>query len=207
MKQKLYIGRKYNNGYDNKKIMIVGHQQHASEEEILRYRNNPELEFEYENNFNDLMQELIDGRCMNWDTTDRRSWLIFGRILTGDRTFSLGTEKSASLWESISFCNFLQIPDYNLVDRQGKDREEYYLQALTIFKEYLEEAKPNKVIVWGNYSFPYISSIGTPIDNDKCLITLASGEVVEVLKIPHPSRVPKGGYDSIIPFISKFINE
>lgn len=202
MKQKLFIGENYCNGINSKKIMVVGHQQHATQDE-----KNCKSEFDDEENTCKLMKELITGVCMEWEPSDRKSWLQFVRILTGNRSLMLGTQESANVLNSIAFCNFIQIPDFNLEERQGKDNEIYYQQGLKIFMENIEEAKPNKIIVWGNYSYPYISSLGKEIDKDRCLITLLSGEKVDVLRIPHPCRLPKGGYDYIIPVVSSFIND
>ena len=97
----------------------------------------------------DMLKELISGECMEWEPRDRKAWLQFGKMLSRNLNFNLGTEQSSKLFDSIAFCNYLQIPDIALDNRQGKDEECLYVYSENIFKEYLEEAKPDKIIVWG----------------------------------------------------------
>lgn len=204
VKQKLYIGSNYSKGINGKKLLVVGHQKHATKEERKKYNDTKEYLNENENE--DELKELINGVCMKWETGDRKCWLQFGRMLTGNISLKLDSIEASELWKSIAFCNYLQIPDYNLESRQGKDKESLYIYSESIFKEYLEESKPDKIIVWG-IPYPYIAKLGIKINDNRCKIVLSNGIEADVLRINHPSRLETGGYDVTIKKIKDFLSD
>lgn len=205
VKQKLFVGSNYENGVYGKKLMVVGHQKHATPEECERFKANPSLEYTYDNDNVEMLESLCSRGCMKWKASDRKSWLQFGRMLSGDLSFMLGEKQSAELWNSIAFCNYLQIPDYNLAARQGKDKEELYVYSEIIFEEYLEEIEPDKIIVWGIHAYPYIAKLGRKIDDRHCKITMPSGHRIDVLRINHPCILGRGGYEQSIQNIKSFM--
>lgn len=206
VKQKLFIGDNYYDGFNGKRLMVVGHQKHATIPEIQNYKHKPES-YNYDEDNRDMMGALINGKWREWEPHDRKSLLQFGKMLTSNYTFQLGTEESNKLWNSLAFCNYLQIPDFNSETRQGKDKEYFYLFAESVFKEYLNEAKPDKIIVWGKIVWPYIVKMGTPIDDGRCIIHLESSKPIDVLSIYHPSRLGIGGYPVIMKRIKDFLQE
>jgi hypothetical protein len=205
IKQKLYLGANYATGVYGKKLLVVGHQKHATPAECEKFRNNPELKYTNDNDNCEMLKELCTDECLKWEPTDRKSWLQFGRMLSGDLGFELGSQQSKNLFNSIAFCNYLQVPDFNLEAKQGRDKEELYIYSRPIFKEYLEEAKPDKIIVWGTEVYPYIVEMGKKIDDQHCTIILSSGHIIDVLQINHPCRVARGGYEQSIQNIKDFI--
>lgn len=205
IKQKLFVGSNYTNGVYGKKLLVVGHQKHATPEECKIFKENPSLEYTYDKDNVEMLESLCSGDCMKWNASDRKSWLQFGRMLSGDLSFTMGGKESAELWNSIAFCNYLQIPDYHLEARQGKDKEEFYVYSEIIFKEYLEEVTPDKIIVWGKHAYPYIAKLGSKIDDHHCKITMLSGHTIDVLRINHPCIVGKGGYEQSIQNIKNFM--
>ncbi len=208
VKQELFKGPLYDQeGYRGKRILVVGHQKHATEEEKKEYECNPSYEYTYDQDNVELMDSIITGKWKGWkNITDRRSYLQFGRMLSGKRNLELDSEEGINLWRSIAFCNYLQVPDFNLNARQGKDKEELYRYSERIFHEYLEECEPDRIIVWGRYAYPYIAMFGAHNDGTHCDVILASGKVAKVLRINHPCRVGRGGYQSVIDEITEFLN-
>ena len=207
VRQELFVGSNYANGLFGKKVLVVGHQKHATKEEIEKYRNNSTLEYTYNKDNVEMLKQLCNGTCMKWEPYDRKSWLQFGKMLSGNRAFMLGTKESSDLWESIAFCNYLQIPDFNLEARQGKDKESLYVYSKKVFNEYLEEIEPDRIIVWGKYAYPYVSELGEKIDDRHCIITLPSGKSAYAFKINHPSRIGRGGYELVIHQIDSFLKQ
>lgn len=153
-----------------------------------------------------MLGQLINGKCMEWEPRDRKAWLQFGKMLSGNLNFKLGTDESSKLLDSIAFCNYLQIPDIALDNRQGKDEDSLYVYSENIFKEYIAEAKPDKIIVWGT-PYNYIKKLGTELDDRYCIIESSLYGKIDVLKINHPSRVETGGYDEMIKRIKAFIQK
>ena len=204
VKQRLFVGANYITGVCGKKLLVVGHQKHATPKELEIFKKNPSLEYTCDNDNIEMLEELCSVDCMKWEASDRKAWLQFGRMLSGDLSFTLGGKQSADLWNSIAFCNYLQIPDYHLEARQGKDKEELYIYSETIFKEYLDEIRPDKIIVWGKLAYPYIAKLGKQIDDCHCIITLPSGHAIDALRISHPCRV-RNGYKYAIQQINDFM--
>ena len=153
----------------------------------------------------DMMNEYISGECMKWKASDRKSMLQFCKMLFGNLDFKLGTGQSADLLNSFAFCNYLQVPDFNLVGRQGKDEEKLYEDSKSIFNEYLEEIKPEKIIVWGNHAYHHIVKLGKRIDDRKCRITMQTGHIIDVLRINHPCVIGRGGYEQSVKQIKEFM--
>jgi len=205
LKQKLFVGSNYATGIYGKKLLVVGHQKHASDKDKEKYETNPTQEYLEENDNIGMLTELCTGDCMNWMPTDRKAWLQFGKMLSGNLGFNLGTEQSCNLLNSLAFCNYLQVPDFNLEARQGKDKEEFYIFSESIFKEYLDEIEPDKIIVWGTLAYPYVAKFGDKIDDRHCKITMHSGHTIDVFRINHPSRISVGGYEQSIRQIKEFL--
>lgn len=155
----------------------------------------------------DMLKELINGSCMKWEPGDRKDWLQFGKMLSGNLNFKLGTDESSKLLDSIAFCNYLQIPDIALDSRQGKDKESLYVYSENIFKEYMAEANPDKIIVWGTHAYKYVKKLGTNIDDRHCIIETPFCRKVDVLRINHPCIVAKGEYEVIMREIKSFIQK
>ena len=206
IEQKLFIGEKYESGVMGKKLLVVGHQKHASDEERNRYKTNPIQEYNIDTDNIEMMKEYISGDCLEWKASDRKSMLQFGRMLSGDMEFQLGTEKSKDLLNSFAFCNYLQVPDFNLVGRQGKDKDELYEFSESIFWKYLNDIMPDKIIVWGNHAYPYIAKLGERIDDRHCTITIIEfNHKIDVLRINHPCIIGRGGYAQSINEIREFL--
>ena len=210
IKQKLYKGSLYDQqGYRGKRILIVGHQKHASNSDKIKYDNNPS-NYDCDNDNCEMIQSLINGDWKQWLTEDPysvKSLKQFGRMLSGNRYLELGSEESNLLWSSIAFCNYLQVPDLNLNERQGKDEEALYLHSEKVFIDYLEESHPERIIVWGVHAYPYVAKLADQIDGRRCRIRLNSGEFANVLRINHPCRIGKGGYKAAITLIDDFLSE
>lgn len=204
-KQILFVGTKYELGVMGKKLLVVGHQKHASDDERKRYTENPIQEYNIDTDNIDMMNEYISGECMKWKASDRKSMLQFCKMLSGNLDFKLGTGQSADLLNSFAFCNYLQVPDFNLVGRQGKDEEKLYEDSKSIFNEYLEEIKPEKIIVWGNHAYHHIVKLGKRIDDRKCRITMQTGHIIDVLRINHPCVIGRGGYEQSVKQIKEFM--
>lgn len=201
IRQKLFIGQNYLKGINNKKLLVVGHQKHATPDERIKFKGSDWRDYPNDNDNIEMLNELINGSCMKWGSKDRKSWLQFGKMLSGDLGFSLNPQQSAELFNSIAFCNYLQVPDFALERRQGPDKNEIYEYSKSVFVEYLNDIKPDKIIVWGKFAFEYISKLDT-FDKNQCKI----GDS-DVLKINHPCIVETGGYDKMIRVIKDFLTK
>ena len=209
--QKLYIGEYYQDENKRhtclfgKKLMVVGHQKHATPEERSKYNSIDDFNYPLEDVKS--IEALTDGTWESWDPSDRKSYLQFGRMLTGDTRLSM--DGMVDLWKSIAFCNYLQVPDINLADRQGRDEDYLYEMAKPIFLDKLLEAQPEKVIVWGvdTPSFKYIkNALGVSTLEHEFQVTF-NNRKIDFLNIPHPCRLPQGGYDVVIAKIKEFLEK
>lgn len=208
--QKLYIGEFYNTGPKHpclfgKKLLVVGHQKHATTEERRKYASIDDFTYEYEDV--EAIMALLNGQWRQWDPRARKSYLQFGRMMIGDK--SLTIDVMVDFWKSIAFCNYLQVPDFNLPNRQGNDAYFLYEHSKHIFKNKLLEAQPDKVLVWGidNPIFDCIKSVlGVETDGKEFQYSLY-GQKIDFLNIEHPCRLPKGGYDGIMQTIKEFIKK
>lgn len=207
LKQKLFVGSNYATGIYGKKLLVVGHQKHATPSEREQFKKNPTMEYTSDNDNVEMLDELRTGKCMTtWEAKDRKAWLQFGKMLSGNLGFELGTEQSCNLLNSLAFCNYLQVPDFNLEARQGKDKKELYIFSESILKEYLDEIEPDKIIVWGTHAYPYVAKFGDKLDDRHCKITMLSGHTIDVFRINHPCIVGRGGYEKSIQQIREFLN-
>ena len=202
MKQKIFKGELYEQGINGQHVLIVGHQIHASNDEVLKYLHmtNWDQQFikDFSNQNNAQMKEVINGFiCDNgekWRSSDRRSHLKFARTLLG-RDFNPNNSSWGIFWNSLAFCNYLQVPDIDLKNRSGKDKEFRYKEAQIAFREYLYELRPQPdiIIVWGVNVYPHIESMAsTIIDSRHCILSLTKLNPINIVCINHPCQA---GYD------------
>lgn len=214
-KQELYKGCDYFKcGYLNCRILVVGHQKVANgEAERKLYQENPIKYLDDPNHLRDnieLMESLTNGEWKEWpkneeDRNPTRTYLQFARMLSGNHSLTLGSSDSDKIWKSIAFCNFLQVPNFR---RQimGEEERRIYDYSKEIFEEYLYDAKPDHIIVWGVHAYNCVKSISSDtIDERHCLIKLNTGDVVQVIRINHPCIV-SDGYEKAHQRLKQFLN-
>lgn len=194
VKQELFIGEQYCNGYNGKKLLVVGHQCAADKKNDITFDDDWANHYSYTQDNIELMEAVLKGGYPKKDglRDPNMAYKKFARLLSRNRQLELTSEESKNLWNSLAFCNYLQVPSYNFNGEtvMGKDRPEYYEQALPIFQEYLNDIEPEVVVVWGGYTYPYISRLGTKIITDyHAVVVLPSGWKIDVIKIRHPSRI------------------
>lgn len=202
VKQELFIGEQYCHGYNGKKLLVVGHQCAADKKNDITIDNDWANNYSYKQDNIELMEAVLKGGYPKEDgfRDPNMAYKKFARLLSRNRHLELTTEESKCLWNSLAFCNYLQVPSYNFNGKTvtGKDRPEYYEQALPIFQDYLYEIEPAVVIVWGSYTYPYISRLGHKINDHHSVITLPSGWKIDVIKIRHPSRIKYAEAEKIL---------
>lgn len=202
VKQELFIGEHYYTGFKGKKLFVVGHQCAADTKNDVT--NDPDWanKYSYTQDNIELMDAVLEGGYPKKDgqRDPNMTYKKFIRLLSRARQLELTANESKIIWNSLAFCNYLQVPSYNFNAGivQGKDRPEYYEQALPIFQEYLYDIEPDVVIVWGNYTYPYITRLGSKINDHHLVITLPSGWKIDVVKIRHPSRIKYAEAEKIL---------
>lgn len=198
-KKKIYKGLQYQRGINSKHVLIVGHQIHATAEELAKYINISDWDTQFIHDYceqnNDLMGDVVRGfkniEGKAWDDNRKKnSHLKFARTILGNNQISGNELIFKFLWERVAFCNFLQVPDIDLGANLGKDKTYRYEMAKKAFKEYMYELvpQPDKIIVWGKNAYPYIASMAENIIDDRyCILKLDSLNPIEVIRINHPS--------------------
>lgn len=185
LKQDYFKGENYENGINNSKVLVLGHQIHG-ECDGAKSKNTECLTYNTE-----LMSEVMSDAIINeWKPENRNTWIRFSRVLSEDYDLTPNTEKWKDLWSSLAFFNFLQRPDTNTTKEAsggGKDDDVYYEEGMKAFMENCEELQPDKVIVWGKHSYDVLQKEGVSVDERHCKISLKSGKQVEILKLDHPS--------------------
>ncbi len=61
VKQKLFVGANYNIGVYGKKLLVVGHQKHATENDRIKYIINPIREYAEDNDNIEMMEAYCSG--------------------------------------------------------------------------------------------------------------------------------------------------
>lgn len=193
VKQELFKGRFYNKGINGKKVLVVGHQCAADNKCDIATDPNWAEKYSYTGDNKELMETVLQGGYHKEDgqRDPNRAYKMFARLLSRNNQLELSSDESKFLWNSLAFCNYLQVPSYNFNGKtvMGKDCPEYYEKSLPIFLEYLNDIEPDIVIVWGSYTFPYICRLGNRITDYHLVVSLSSGKKVDVIKIRHPSRI------------------
>ncbi len=201
MKQKIYRGTQYDKGINGQHLLIVGHQIHATADELEKYTNMLDWDIHFIHDFCDQNNDLMGDVARGFKNTEGKEWddnrkknthLKFARTILGDDYLSSDATSFKLFWKRIAFCNFLQVPDVDLGGgKVGKDKTYRYDAAKLTFKEYLYELQPqpNIIIVWGMNCYPYVVSMAKEIiDDRRCVLEFDKLEPIEVVGINHPSQ-------------------
>ena len=193
IKQELYQGELYKKGINGKKVLVVGHQCASDSKNDVTLDTDWANKYSYTQDNIELMNAVLRGGYPKekGHRDPNMAYKKFARLLSRNHQLELSSEESKNMWKSLAFCNYLQVPSYNFNGETviGKDRPEYHEQALPIFQEYLYDIEPAVVIVWGSYTYPYITRLGSRITDYHSVVTLPSGWKIDVVKIRHPSRI------------------
>lgn len=193
VKQELYQGKLYKKGINGKKVLVVGHQCASDSKNDFSHDPDWANKYSYTQDNIELMNAILGGGYPKekGHRDPNMAYKKFARLLSRNHQLELSSEESKNIWKSLAFCNYLQVPSFNFNGDtvMGKDRPEYYEQALPIFQEYLYDIEPAVVIVWGSYTYPYITRLGSRITDYHSVVTLPSGWKIDVVKIRHPSRI------------------
>ena len=181
-KQKIYIGSNYGSWRDGKKLLVIGHQIHNQDQELVTYAKEGKdwrplyekkmLELDSKSDHIELMQEVEHGCCSSseddssrnkiwnkpWEKKGNvRTWTKFGKTIFPLKDFCASNKEHAKLWKQIAYYNYLQYPDVNNAENgMGKDScEDFYREGKEYFLELLNcpEIKPDLVILWGAHFY------------------------------------------------------
>ena len=196
VKLKPWVGRNYLQGFQGKRIMVLGESHYA---------DHPCKE--------DFTTEVIADFFLN-PQAEHDGWMNtftkFERAMLGQK---LSQEEKVEFWHSILFYDYIQEP---LKGPRIKPTKEQYIAAEEPFMEVLEEFRPDAVIVWGIRLYDILPPYGQQGGQQGESIVVESAEEVEtwkyflsdehevkMLPIQHPSS--GFSWDYWHPIISKFI--
>lgn len=196
-KQDLYIGDFYENGprpeiFKGKKVLVIGHQCPASDgDRKAASKSKDELTRSIQDNNNGCIKPLCDGRAKSYPPRRNLSYIWFSNIIHYPLTTSLMSEEWVILYKSISFFNFIQTPCFN-ANRMGDNPQSECEFAMMALREYVDECKPDRIIVWGNETYRTILNDACSVSEDKlsCVLNINDREY-KFLQIHHPQGANK----------------
>lgn len=184
-----WIGRKYQQGINGKRIWILGHVHvcggceecgtKSSQDECSQFTNRVITDYLT------WKKDRIFPDDYHWQLT----YESFEKAFNGKY---LDEKESFDFWDSIMFSNFVQstVPEWDALPSQ-----EQYDNSQLAFWEILKEYNPDLIIVWGNPAF-----YNTPGENCREIESLyydnisaprwvyeLNGHETTMIKIHHPS--------------------
>ncbi len=172
-----WIGAQYTKGVWGRKVMVLGESHYcASPDEAT-----PEIT-------RDVIKDLLDPNSEHEGY--KNTYTKFERALAGK---VLTPEEKKALWDSFIFYNYVQVP---ISGARVSPTVQDFLSSEDAFFEVLEEYRPDRIIVWGKRLYNNLPQKGyqlldiTTATGEKIetwAYKTASGHVVQVLPITHPS--------------------
>ena len=128
-------GKNYKKGgFFGKKILVIGESFYCSEEEAVSTLTDKVI-----NDYLAIRKGEYRENNGRWTNT----YLKFERSLVGKETTP---EDSRTIWDSIAFHNFLQVP---MSGARESGTHEDYMEGQKAFLEVIDEYQPDLIIVWG----------------------------------------------------------
>ena len=139
LKWEPYIGKKFEKGISQKKILIVGesHYHNGSEKSILKINKS---------NFTKIVIEEMAVKKEYWST---KFFQNFHKTFVGSDNF-----KGESLWDYLAFYNFIQRP---MSTNKERPNNSDFIKGWSSFFEVLDNLKPDICIFLGTTSSHYFS--------------------------------------------------
>ena len=133
-----YIGEKYQQGYQGKKVLVLGESHYSADEDGNASLDDPTFT-------NYIVQEFINYQKgkrehNNWMNTFTKFAKVFHN---GD----LSTNEIVEFWERVAFYNYVQEP--MAAPRQSPTTEQF-TKSEKAFWEVLEVCRPDIIVVWSH---------------------------------------------------------
>ena len=171
------IGKKYNDGIEGKKILVLGESHYCAKPEddtpfvtrmVIENLLDPAAEHENYKNTYTKFERALAGKVLDWQ----------GKV---------------DLWNSVIFYNYVQIP---MTGPRISPTVEEFKDSAQAFFEVLDRYCPDCVIVWGKRLYNNLPQEGCQGPDlqlpdgtfqETWIYTLTGGKRVHVMPILHPS--------------------
>ncbi len=189
-----YVGKKYDEGWNGKKILILGESHYSENKDDV------------EEMTNDTIRDFInnDNEYEGWKST----FTCFERVLTNKE---LSQAERKDLWSRVIFYQFIQYVQDG--PREAPKEEEIELSRAP-FIEVVKSYKPDYIIVWGKRLYDYLPDLGGELEYitiDETSLPVwkynIEGKVIPAMAINHPSSPHGKSREKWHPFIETFLNK
>lgn len=178
-----YIGEKYQQGYQGKKVLVLGESHYSADEEGNASLDDPTFT-------NYIVQEFI-----NYQNGEREhsSWMnTFTKFAKAFHNGDLSANEIVNFWERVAFYNYVQEP--MAAPRQSPTTEQF-TKSEKAFWEVLEVCQPDIVVVWGDRLWVKMPYTGEYQPKENTLINKGKGfyyykvgnKEIAAMYILHPS--------------------
>ena len=153
-----WVGENYKQGFQNKKILILGDSHYCAKDEnrndACRSIGDCSYDCMNEKCYN-MTHDLIRGEYMEHRSGRAKSAGHLQTILTFEKNlfgYIPTPQESIDFWNSVIFYNYIQHSQYKPRGRRDTKAEEIddYKEA---FKEVLAEYQPDYIIIWSKFLF------------------------------------------------------
>lgn len=183
---KPWIGSKYEEGINGKRVMILGHNHYCDERTVCdRCPVQDCLNLTTE-----IVEQYLKNPIPDSDHRWKVAYNAFERAMCGKTP---SEDERIDLWDHLLFYNLVQeampTPDTKPYAKQ-------YSAALDPFRTVLEQFEPDVIFAWGNGAYNHTPNDGgSPISQiifEKCSAIgwryLNYSKPIDIFKIRHPSR-------------------
>ena len=178
-----YIGEKYQQGYQGKKVLVLGESHYSADENRNASLDDPTFT-------NYIVQEYI-----NYQKGERghSNWMkTFTRFVKAFYNRNLSANEIVNFWERVAFYNYVQEP--MATPRQSPTTEQF-TKSEKAFWEVLEVCQPDIIVVWSHRLWVKMPYTGEYQSKENTLINKGKGfyyykvrnKEIATMYIPHPS--------------------
>lgn len=172
-----WVGSEYAQGINGKRVLVLGESHYcAHESEAV-----PQLTI-------NIIHHILNPN--NEHEGFMNTYTKFGRALAGKQQYDSDRQ---AVWNSVIFYNFVQVP---ISEARKAPKQQDFVDAEAPFLTVLEQYRPDCVIVWGSRLYNNLPHKGYQTEDlmlsdgkniETWAYKLASGHVVRLLPITHPS--------------------
>lgn len=184
-----YKGSKYEQGYKNKRILVLGESHYCADDDgctdIEKYP-------EWESLTNNVIQSLKDYQQGN---IKHIRWMnTFTQFAKAFNNGEMSSEEIIDFWERVVFYNYVQVPT---ISPGVSPSKEDFTNSEKGFWEVLEAYEPDIIIAWSERLWTNMPDNGeyrkkdnTTINNGKGLYYYkVKNKEIPAMYVVHPSRI------------------
>ncbi len=201
-----YVGQKYQEGWNGKKILILGESHYNPNKHEELNKNEGDCTRDRQQATNEVIYDFVYNHngFEGWKNT----YTCFERLLTNK---ALSQEERVDLWSRVVFYQFVQY--FQKDPRKAPENSQFELSKEP-FIEVVKTYMPDYIIVWGKRLFGHLPALG----GEEELITIKGdslpvrkytieGKIIPALAIYHPSIHIGKSWKRWHPFIDVFLNK